>query len=206
MAINVSNSPGALSLGHFRAQLDNIGQVAKSARFIVRIIPQGSNNLLMNLSYSNKIPYFLYVCDAAEFPGRGFNATTTRYYGPEISVPNNVMYGPTFNLSFICGNKGEERQFFDDWQDIINPLNTYNYNYPKQYYCAIEVYQYAEFASQNNTYVPVYSWRYMNCWPSAVLPQQVTWADDNILRLGVTLVYKYWMRPGDQERIYQKVQ
>jgi len=200
----MANTPGTLSIQTFRSELDRLGQVAKSARFAVRIIPQGSNNLLMGLSYSNQIPYLLYVCDSAEFPGRGFNVTTTRYYGPEINVPNNTMYGPTFNLSFICRTNSLERQFFDDWQDTINPLNTYNYNYPKQYYCAVEVYQFSEYATQQKSYNSVYSWRYMNCWPNAVSPQQVTWADDNVLRLGVSMVYKYWMRPEDKEKAYQR--
>lgn len=202
----ITNSPSALTVQNFRSELDRYGQVAKGARFAVRIIPQGSDNLLMGLSYSNQIPYLLYVCDAAEFPGRGFNVTTTRYYGPEINVPNTVMYGPTFGLSFICRNGSLERQFFDDWMDVINPVSTYNYNYPKQYYCAIEVYQFSEIANQNLGHQPVYSWRYLNCWPNAVSPQQVTWADDNILRLGVTMTFKYWNRPGDKEKVYQRFQ
>ena len=73
----MANAPGVLSIQTFRSELDRLGQVAKSARFAVRIIPQGSDNLLTRLSYSNQIPYLLYVCDSAEFPGRGFNVTTT---------------------------------------------------------------------------------------------------------------------------------
>ena len=202
----ISNSPSALTVQHFRSALDEYGQVAKGARFAVRIIPQGSNNLLMRLGYSNQIPYLIYVCDAAEFPGRGFNVSTTRYYGPEINVPNTVMYGPTFGLSFICRNNSLERQFFDDWQDAINPVSTFNYNYPKQYYCSVEVYQFSEIANQQNSHEAIYSWRYVNCWPNAVSPQQVTWADDNILRLGVVMTFKYWNRPGDKEKAYQKFQ
>ena len=115
------------------------------------------------------------------------------------------MYGPTFNLSFICRTQSLERQFFDDWMDVINPVNTFNYNYPKQYYCTIQVFQFSEIADSNNMPDPIYNWAYVNCWPNAVSPQQVTWADDNILRLGVTMVYKYWIRPDDKEKAYQKL-
>ena len=199
----MANAPETLNLQAFRSQLDSYGQVAKGARFAVRIIPQGSNNLLMRLSYSNQIPYFIYVCDSAEFPGRGFGTTTTRYYGPEITVPNNTMYGPTFNLSFICRNQSLERQFLDDWMDIINPVSTYNYNYPKQYYCLVDIFQFSEIGGDDKKPQSIYSWRHVNCWPTALAPVQVTWADDNILRIGVTMVYKYWTRPDDRERVYQ---
>ena len=200
----MANYPSSINIQNFRSEIDRLGQVAKSARFAVRIIPQGSNNLISGLSYSQQLPYLLYVCDAAEFPGRGFNVSTTRYYGPEVSVPNNTMYGPTVNLSFICRNNSLERQFFDDWMDIINPVTTFNYNYPKQYYCSVEVFQFSEIGDTEKKPHVNYTWRYVNCWPSAISPIQVTWADDNILRLGVTLVYKYWTRPNDTEKVAQQ--
>jgi hypothetical protein len=153
----------------------------------------------------------IYLCDAAEFPGRGFSITPARYYGPSIQFPNNVEYGPA-SLSIICRTQGIERQFFDDWQDIINPVDTFNFNYQNDYACSIEVYQFAEYgasaAGSNGTTVkplPVYSWRLIKAWPTLVNPQQVTWADADILRLQVTFAYKYWDRPGDTERIIDKI-
>ena len=144
-----------------------------------------------------------------------FDATNIRYYGPGQQVPNNTDYGPC-NLSLLCNHASLERQFFDDWQQIINPTSSFNYNYPDQYYCDIEIFQFSEYgppagllpmtgiAAPISWMSPqvIYNWRLYKCWPSFVNPQQVTWADNSdVLRLQVTLQYKYWDRPGNDSPI-----
>ena len=42
--------------------------------------------------------------------------------------------------------------------------------------------------------IATYGWRLNKAWPTLVNPQQVTWADQDILRLQVTFTYKYWDR------------
>ena len=51
----------------------------------------------------------------------------------------------------------------------------------------------------------IYGWKLLKAWPMMVNPQQVTWADTDILRLQVTFAYKYWDRPGDREGIAKKI-
>ena len=202
---NGTNPPANLNLNAFKTALDDLGQVAKACRFAVKISPsQGTQgNLLNALSYSSKIGNLLYVCDAAEFPGRGFDVSEIRYYGPSQAFPNNTQYGPGTSMSFICRTDSIERQFFDDWQDIINPINTYNFRFPDKYYAQVEIFQFAEYGVSKDSKDPkvIYSWRLHRAWPSLVTPQQVTWADEGILRLQVTFAYKWWDRPGDSEKI-----
>lgn len=208
-----------LRVSDFLAKINEIGGPAKSCRFAVRIVPAGRDNLLRRLPYASRLSNLIYVCDAVEFPGRAFSVNNIRYYGPGQQLPGNVEYGPC-NLSFICSNSGIERQFFDDWHQTINPSNTYNFNYPNQYYCAIDIFQFSEYTigagsvapgtpiSFEQTSVPtpfnrtpgmIYNWRLYKCWPTFVNPQQVTWADDSdVLRLQVTLTYKYWDRPTNE--------
>lgn len=202
MSWNGSNSPTGLDVNNFRSALDSLGQVAKSCRFAVTITPvQGSQgNLLNALSYRSELPKMIYVCDVAEFPGRGFNVSETRYYGPAQVFPNNTVYQPA-NFSFICRTKSLERQFFDDYQDIVNPINTYNFRFPDKYFTQVDIYQFAEYGVSKESKDPqvIYSWRLNRAWPMLVSPQPVTWADQDILRLNVTFAYKWWDRPGDTE-------
>lgn len=199
----------------FNAKLNELGSVAKGCRFVVLIKPEGPRNHILKLPYARQLDDLMYLCDAAEFPGRGFGVTAMRYYGPTVQFPNNVEYGP-LTLSFICRTVGIERQFFDDWQDIINPINTYNFNYQNDYACTIHVVQFAEFGKNvvQDTPdgrmlaakpMPVYSWSFNKAWPTLVNPQPVTWQDSDILRLQITFAYKYWERTGDPIRIQDKV-
>lgn len=223
MAYQGPNTPTNLEISNMISALDSNDSVTKGCRFIVKINLSG---LMTQLSYSDKISNLIYACDSAEFPGRGFQVTEVRYYGPKQVMPSNTMYGDGITLSFICRSKTIERQFFDDWMDIINPPNTYHFKYPNQYYTDIEVFQFAEFGSLSNMSLaaggnssvsnsanpknkyypePIYAWKIMKAWPTLVNPQQVTWADSDILRLQVTFAFRNWTRHGDTEQIGKKI-
>lgn len=215
MVTQVSNKPTNLSIQNFLSKVNSLGGPAKGCRFAVRITPReyGTSNLLNLLPYSRKLNDLTYVCDAVEFPGRGFGVTNFRYYGPTQVSPSNSEYSPC-NLSLLCHNSGFERQFFDDWQNIVNPIDTFNFNYPKEYYCDVEIFQLSEYAaaapasvrqttfeqiSAIKTPEVIYNWKLQMAWPTLVSPQQVTWAETaDVLRLQVTLAYKYWSRPGNE--------
>ena len=216
MTTNVSNVPTNLEIKDFLSRVNLLGGLAKSCRFAVRFNIRSTTNinLLNALPYRDRLSNLLYVCDAVEFPGRGFETSQIRYYGPSQTLPNNSEYGPC-NLSFLCSNSGFERQFFDDWQEIINPSQTFNFNYPDQYFCDVEIFQFSEYAIGAGSFPPgtkldytqmslvktpqiVYNWKLYKCWPVQVMAQQATWADNSdVLRLQVSLSYKYWDRPGN---------
>lgn len=225
MAYSGTNFPSQLDINRMMSSLDGNGSITKGCRFIARINLSGS--LLPQLSYSDQInSSLLYACDAAEFPGRGFQVTEVRYYGPKQVMPSNTTYGDGINLSFICRSDTLERQFFDDWMDIINPPTSYHFKYPEEYWTDIEVFQYPEYGSMSGaelkgesipgiprianaankfTYEPIYAWKLMKAWPVMMTPQQVTWADSDVLRLQVSFAYKNWTRQGDSEGIARKI-
>jgi hypothetical protein len=113
--------------------------------------------------------------------------------------PYNTKYSNEISMSFICRGESYERQLFDDWVGIINPINNFNFNYPEQYYATIDVFQLSEAPTNiKGATAPkaVYQWSLQNAWPAQVNPQPVTWADNDVLRLSVSFVYQYWTRPG----------
>ena len=224
MAFNGSNAPTQVAINDMLSALNGQDQVTKGCRFIVRIKPQG---LLGRLSYFNDISKtMIFACDAAEFPGRGFQVSEMRYYGPKQMMPSNTTYGDGVTLSFLVRSKTFERQFFDDWMDIINPPTTFHFKYPADYYSTVEIFHYAEFGKEGSgtggakvptnirgnaspaiKYDPqvLYGWELRKAWPTMIAPQQVTWADTDVLRLQVTFAFKYWVRQGDGEEIAKKI-
>lgn len=198
------NAPRNLDVNTFRAKLDGYGSVAKGCRFAVRILPAGTGNLLQGLGYGPFMQDLTFVCESADLPGRGFDIVESRYYGSSFNLPRNSKYQGA-DFSFICRTESMERQFFDDWMEVINPTNIWDFNYAKQYYCKIEIFQFAEFGEQTGragtgVHKPVYQWNLYQAWPMLVNPQQVTWAETDILRLSVSFAYRYWSRPGrDQD-------
>ena len=118
MAYSGNNPPTQVAINDMLSSLNGNDQVTKGCRFIVRINPQG---LLSRLSYFNDISKsMIFACDSAEFPGRGFQVTEMRYYGPKQLTPGNTTYGDGVTLSFLVRSNTFERQFFDDWCQCLS--------------------------------------------------------------------------------------
>lgn len=188
---NIINAPenDYLDMTTARAVMDAYGGLAKSCRFYVRIVPAGG----LLARYSNNIQDFSYLCESAEFPGRGFMSTDIRYYGTNNKMPYQTTY-EDLNLTFICRNDFTERNFFDNWMQIINPLATYDFAYRDDYISSIEIFQLSDLDEGISS--AVYSFCFENAYPVLVNPQPVTWADDNFHRLTVSFTYNRWYRPG----------
>lgn len=192
----ILNAPVTLDMGAFWSVVNNYGSLAKSCKFIVRIIPRGTSSLLTTVG-GDIFKDLIYLCEVAEFPGRGFEAVDLRYYGPSFKMPFSSVY-EDITLTFLCRSDSPERQFFDNWMDLINPVNTFNFNYRDQYASIIEIFQYSEIEQEGLQGLPTpkYVFSLQDAYPVLINPQPLTWADDQHLRLGVTFTYTKWLRPG----------
>lgn len=207
---NIGNQPENLRMSDFYAYSNRYRSLAKSSRFAVRIMPTGANSLLR--SYAPFMRDFTYLCEAAELPGRGFmNADVKGYYGPDFKVPYQTEYQETA-MTFLCRGESFERQFFDDWMELINPTGTFNFRYKDDYVCQIEMFQFSEAPKMKTTEpnretvtssptattstepVATYAWTLHDAYPILVNPQPVTWADDNFQRLAITFTFTKWTR------------
>ena len=93
-----SNVPQDLNMQALRSAITSAGDVAKGCRFAVMIRPSGGKLV-------NMVPRDLvYMCEAAEFPGRCFDVSQIRYWGAGQVFPNNTLY-ETSNLSFKLNDK-----------------------------------------------------------------------------------------------------
>jgi hypothetical protein len=94
------------------------------------------------------------------------------------------------NFTFLCRINSQERQFFDSWLEMINPIDTFDFNYKDDYSTSIDIFQLDE--EQKATYAITLR----EAYPIQISPQPVTWADDNFQRLAVTFTYSSWGRNG----------
>lgn len=209
-SFRIDNQPTNLRMSDFYAQSSKFQSLAKSARFAVRLVPSRPTSRLR--SYAPFMRDLTYLCESAEFPGRGFmNADVKGYYGPDFKIPYQAEYQETA-MTFLCRTDSFERQFFDDWMEVINPTNTFDFSYKDDYVCQIEMYQFGEQGRRTTTEardgasftsptsneftepVATYAWTLHEAYPLLVSPQPVTWADDNYQRLSVSFTYTKWTR------------
>jgi hypothetical protein len=210
-SFRIDNQPTFLRMQDFFAYSSAFNGLVKSSRFAVQIIPSGVDSFLSKLGYSELMNQFTYLCEAAEFPGRGFMNMDMSYHGPNFKVPYQSDYQETA-MTFLCRTDSFERQFFDDWMEIINPTSTFDFSYKDNYKCQINMFQFSDAGRRTTTdpnretAIPsptnsefteplaTYAWTFHDAWPVLVSPQPVTWADDNFQRLAVSFSYTKWTR------------
>lgn len=197
-SFQINDAPQKLDMRSFMAVSNDLGGMVKSCRYAVLISPPRVSLQAGGLNRSNNVMKDLtYLCEATEFPGRGFNTIDLRYYGPNFKIPAQTVY-EDLNMTFICRAESYERQLFDDWMESINPTQTFDFKYKDDYSSTITLYQYTEVAADNNQTVPkaTYAFTLYEAFPILVNAQPVTWADDGFQKLTVTFTYTKWRRKG----------
>jgi hypothetical protein len=192
-SFNITNPPQNLTMNDVKSYSSAYGGLVKSSKYAIRIVPVG--NLLLSLGYGDFLNHFTYLSDSAEMPGRAFMSLDIRYYGPNFKIPFQSQY-EDMTITFLCRTESFERQFFDDWMEIINPTNLWDFNYRDSYRSRIEIYQLATHGDDNTSTAPkaVYKWTVHDAYPVVVNPQPVTWADDQFQRLAISFTYTKWTR------------
>jgi len=125
-------------------------------------------------------------CEITEMPGRFF-VTTDRKIGsaPIQKVPYHTTYNDV-SMTFIVAGDMNEKLFFDQWMELINPSSNYNFNYKANYVTDIAINQYD---MQNNlTYKAVL----IDAYPLDVAQLDLDWSSDGYHKLNVRFAYTNW--------------
>lgn len=199
-SVTFSNPPQFLGLQEYRSAISRDGGPSKANRFVVRIVKLPTQ-LPRRAQYDGLMKDMMYLCESAEFPGRGFMNIDVRYYGTNFKSPYQTTY-EDLNLTFLVRDKFLERQLFDDWMELINPSSTYDFSYSKDYMTTVEIFQLSEVDSTpagtstnaSKTVTAQYKFTFEKAWPILINPMPVNWADDNFHRLTVAFTYNTWHR------------
>jgi hypothetical protein len=182
MASFIPNAPDDPSdLNAYRATVAD--GFAKVCRFGVRL---GRPALMTASIVNSMLRDMTLLCEAAEYSGKGLQTVDARYYGPQQKFPFNIQFND-LNLTILMRRDMQERLFFDYWMNLINPSNSYDFNYRDDYSCPVEIFAFDE------TGEAVYYQKLDKAYPIQVSPTQTMMADDQIARLTVTLTFVRWL-------------
>ena len=125
-------------------------------------------------------------CEAAELPGRSFAVVENKIYG----TSDKYVYQTSFNdssMTFIVSDTMQERYVFDCWMKIMQPSNTWNFEYKKTYSTDITISQY------DNANRKIYDVVLREAFPVMVNQMDLDWSNaDTHHKLNVTFSYDYW--------------
>jgi hypothetical protein len=141
-----------------------------------------------------------FKCESTNIPGRTF-ATTEQKFGsnPTEKHAYHTTYNDidmTFIVTEIAGKdfrRGQigaglpEKQLFDEWMNLINPIDTYDFIYKEKYVSDIKI---KEFNSYGD---PIYTVSLVDAFPISVNQLDLDWSSDGYHKLNVTFAYTRWI-------------
>lgn len=127
----------------------------------------------------------LLYCDQTQLPGVNYSTIQNRSFGEFREVPYEKLYGD-INLSFYVDRELYVKQFFDTWINSIQNNETRTFNYYDQYTTEMSI-DVQDIQDNSRYRVTLYE-----CYPKTIAPIQLDYASKDVMKMAVTLQYKYW--------------
>jgi hypothetical protein len=191
-----------MSLQRFIENINGIGGLAKTNRFKVFIrIPR-----VLGTNYVEQLSL---LCETAELPGKTLQTADVKVYGPTYKIPYQKQF-QDISLTFLCSNRGTERDIFDRWIDYIMPNETNNMSFPKGvngninegYLTDITINHLNESISREDYDLGgdvIRKIQLIDVFPLGYAAQPLNWGDDGFQKLTVQFAYRKFIdNPFDE--------
>lgn len=172
----------SLKLREFISQVKKYGMAKANHYFVELTMPpalQGLEPITSNLST------LALFCEQAEIPGINLDTAKVRTYGET----REVVYDKTYDqlqLSFYVDNNFLVKHVFDKWINTIYDPVTRHVNYA-DLYTSDKIKIYIEDTEDKKRYAVTLH----EVYPKTIAPIQLAQSSNDIIKLNVTLVYKY---------------
>lgn len=161
-------APGLAKTNHFTVLLTPPASATKG-------IPKGNTNL-------QKVLLF---CDTAQLPGVNVNTMQTRTYGEVREMPYELNYEP-ITMTFYVDSQMYVKKMFDNWTLGTQIGDSRKFNYYDNYVTNMKIF--VQDAAEKNRYVV----ELFEAYPKTVSAVSMDYASRDIMKISVTMMYKYW--------------
>lgn len=168
------------TLNDFIAQVKTIG-MARTNRFNVIITPPQSLNRIGNTGLQS----ILLFCDQVQIPGLNLATIQNRTYGEFREVPYEKLFGD-IQMSFYVDNNLSVKSLFDDWMGLIQNPSSRTFEYYDNYVTDMQI-EVEDTANRIRHRTNVYE-----AYPKTIAPIQLDYASKDVMKMQVTMQYKYW--------------
>lgn len=133
--------------------------------------------------------FLTFRCESADLPGKTFSTDDRKYYIITTKHPNGLSF-TDLNLSFICSSSMKEREFFDEWMEIIVGNGSLKSSYYDEFISkqlVVNLYK-----GNNKQKEKSCRFTFHNVYPIAISSQNVSWTSSEILKMTVQFSYEKW--------------
>ena len=155
--------------------------VARSNRYFV-VMPNRNNTSGGDTSGNRLLGLY---CENTQIPGSTILSTPSKIFGEPREMPYERSYEP-INMSFYVDSDFQVKDYFDSWHESIFDPYTRAGNYYEEYVSNIELWVH------NVEDKRTYALTLFECYPKAISPIQLDYGSKELMKLQVTMQYKYW--------------
>lgn len=124
-------------------------------------------------------------CDAINLPGAAISTTPSRIFGEVREMPYEKIYDPV-TMSFYVDSGMEIKRAFEQWMELIFNTKTRTLGYYKDYAMDVQIHVYTVDGDAP------YSITLHEAYPKAINSVQLDTAGREIMKMSLTMQYKYW--------------
>jgi hypothetical protein len=136
--------------------------------------------------HSSDVERMQILCESVTLPSLNVNTTQIRTFGEIREMPTEFNYDPV-TLTFYVDGDMIVKNIFDTWIKSVQQGTSRNFNYYNDYICD-PMYVYVEDLQDNK----VYETALFEAWPKTVNAVQMSYEQKDIMKLTVTIMFKYW--------------
>jgi hypothetical protein len=145
-------------------------------------------------NYVGNLRKILLYCDSINLPGINLETSQAKTFGEYREMPYNKLFD-NVNMSFYVDNAMSVKLLFDSWMGAIQNPVTRSFNYYADYITDIDI---DVFDIANNIR---YALTLAQCYPKAINPIQMDYAGREVMKMTVSMNYKYWLSGGSQNNV-----
>jgi len=135
--------------------------------------------------YTGDLETVLMQCDTVSLPGVSISTQPSRTYGEIREMPWERLFD-NVNFTFYVDNNMNAKSLFDTWiNSIQNPI-TRKFNYYQEYITPITI------TVLDKEDKARYIVNLFECYPKAVSPIQMDYSSKDVMKLQVSMNYRYW--------------
>lgn len=162
---------------------DGNGPTLASQYHVVFQFPDALKLPLLDDSFSSGNMSIL--CQAVGMPGIQVATTELPIYGPLMKMPYGLAY-QDLTIQFICTNDLAQRRIFEEWRRLVVDPTTNYVNYYDRYVGNTWIWK----INQKGEYE--YGVLVEEVYPVSIMEQELSYQNNDWLRLTVQLSYRRW--------------
>ena len=169
------------TLNEFIANVAGEGLMRTSRFAVMFTLP----SIIVEGKYMRDLRKVLLYCDNINLPGITLETTAAKTFGESREMPHNKLFD-TINIGFYVDNSMTVKLLFDNWMGAIQDPVTRTFNYYREYTTDIVI-DVLDVADKSRYQVTLYQ-----CYPKAINPVQMDYANKEVMKMVVAMNYKYW--------------